>query len=420
MKKKPLLFRMLKARTFGLLVLIATVLISCTKDSSSDIGSTNKYLVSYEKLSNLQKSIIISTFTTASLKYQEIIPLRDNTQYSVDVYKIEYKTTFKGEEMIASGLVAIPDEAESFPILSFQNGTNTAHANAPTEGNNNINFLLMTGMAGNGYIMLIPDYIGFGTSKSVLHPYIVKEPTYEAIIDLIYATQEYLDQYSEKAMYDETYFLAGYSQGGYSTLTALKEIESNPDIQFTVTATSCGAGVYDIMETTNYVLNQEVFPGPQYLPYYVYSHMQYGSLSGSLSDYFNEPYASSIPELFNGSYTNAEVNSGLNDTLAVLLSPNFLANYSQGTEFEELRNDMNANTVSAWKANSLLRFYHGDADKNVPPEQSSNIYVDFQNLGLGEQVAYYSLPDLTHETGVYPWGIQSVLWFNELRSVANE
>jgi len=376
-----------------------------------------QYLNGYEKISTLSQSFITTIYRYQSIQYPEITELLNNTQYDVDIYRINYNTTYQDSGIIASGIVCIPDAPEAFPILSFQNGTNTSHNNAPSVSIANSYFTLLQSLAGNGYILLIPDYIGFGSSEDILHPYYQKETNNDAIIDMIYAARELLDYYEGSAIYEETCFLMGYSQGGWATLSALKEIESNMDVDFTVKATSCGAGAYKLLNVANDILQRDTFPGPLYLPYYIYSHQQYGTIHDPLGKFFREPYSSDIPQLFNGNYTNSEVNNHLTNTIADLITADMINNLNVSEDFLELRTDLEHNSIDAWLVNSLLRFYHGNADNNVPINQSISIFNDFLLVGNNaEIVKYYEMDGLNHETGILPWGINSIIWFNQLKA----
>jgi hypothetical protein len=166
---------------------------------------------------------------------------------------------------------------------------------------------------------------------------------------------------------------------------------------------------------SNYILKLETFPGPLYLPYFVYSEQVFGALTDPLGTYFNEPYAGRIPSLFDGSHTNGEVNANLNDTISRLVTPDLIQNFTSGTEFQDLRNVLSENSISAWPLDAQVRFYHGTIDDNVPPEQSQLIYDSFISSGADpSKVSLWPLEGMNHETGVIPWGINTINWFNEL------
>jgi hypothetical protein len=233
---------------------------------------------------------------------------------------------------------------------------------------------------------------------------------------MIKACHEMLDENDIQAKSSGEHFLMGYSQGGWATLSGLKNIETNHKTALPVTATSCGAGAYDMMAMSTYVLAQEVFPGPLYLPYFIYSQQLFGAHNDPLNKFFNEPYAIRIPELFNGTYSNTQVNAQLNDTISRLLKSDMMLEFSGGADFAQLRSLLVKNSVTAWLPGSKISFYHGSADLNVPPEQSQLIYNSFVNLGVGpDKIQLISLPGTDHEFSLMPWGFKTINWFNELK-----
>lgn len=388
----------------------------CKKDSTNQEPDV-KTLVSYQKILIYPAATIKQQLGVLQGFYPEVAPIANNSTYGVDVYKITYNTLYKGETVLASGLVCLPQTQDSVPIISFQNGTNTLKSDCPTENPTSYYFTLMEYMAGNGYIITFPDYIGFGASAEYLHPYYERETTDMAVIDMIKACHELLAEKDIQARFNGDHYLMGYSQGGWATLSALNNIETNFKSTIPVKATSCGAGAYDMMAMSNYVLAQQVFPGPLYLPYFIYSQQVFGAHNDPLSKFFNEPYASRIPELFNGMYSNTQVDDQLNDTISVLLKSNMISGFSNGADFAQLRSLLVKNSVTAWVPASKINFYHGTADLNVPPEQSLLMYNSFVNLGVGQdKIQLISLPGTDHESSLLPWGLKTINWFNELKN----
>ena len=85
----------------------------------------------------------------------------------VTVYKIVYKTTVNNQEINASGLVCVPATPGDYPVLSFQNGTNTVNAYAPSQFPSDYSYQMIELIASLGYIVVISDYPGFGASASI-------------------------------------------------------------------------------------------------------------------------------------------------------------------------------------------------------------------------------------------------------------
>lgn len=398
-------------------ILIVLVEFSCEKKENDT--PTFSYIVNYEFIKTIPVSSIVTTLSLLSIQYPEASSLQSSAQYDVQVYKLTYKTHYKTEEINVSGLICIPNANEAFPLISFQNGTNTLNANAASMNPNSILFLYLESFAGCGYVLVIPDYIGFGASSQFVHPYYVNEPTTNAVVDLMKATKEFLSSDLVDARLNNNNYLMGYSQGGWSTLCTFKRLEEGTD-SIPVMAASCGAGAYNLINAADYIASQVTYTSPLYLPYYIYSHQQYGSISESLNLFFNEPYASRIPGLFDGLHDDFQINSQLNDTISSLLKPEFisaLTNPNIGADnYANFRSDLINNSVSAWAINGNLHFYHGNADDQVPVTESRNIYQDFLQLNSSDKVEYFEMDGFNHSTGSIPWGVKTIKWFISLEN----
>ncbi len=402
-------------RKIVLPVLLVTLIVyACKKD---DLGiADNLYLVEFEPVSLLSIQSVDALITFLEAEYPQAAGIKDYADYPVQVLRMVYKTHYRGSEVHASGLVCLPTAAGKFPIISFQNGTNTRHDYAPSADPLNSSYMLIESMASNGYIVLIPDYIGFGASSSEVHPYYQKESTWTAVIDMIHAGNELVQDRTILAKANDEYYLMGYSQGGWSTLSVLEELEKNGPAELSVSAASCGAGAYDLMDMAQYLFGLETFPSPLYLPYFVYGEQVFGALDDPLDKYFNQPYASIIPQLFDGSHTNGEVNAGLNDTISRLLTSGLLENFSSGEDFRVLRNVLTENSITAWQVDARLRYYHGTADMDVPPGQSLSMYEEFIQAGSDPlKVEHFVMDGLDHGAGVILWGIETINWFNQMQ-----
>ncbi|NJK87405.1 MAG: alpha/beta hydrolase [Bacteroidales bacterium] len=213
--------------------------------------------------------------------------------------------------MQASGIISIPEAEGFYPIISFQNGTITENSRAPSKNIGDPLVSFLTGLAGNGFIVVIPDYLGFGASEELLHPYHHRNSNDAIVIDLIKATDEFLAGGAEKAKSNNSLFLMGYSQGGWASMSVFETIENSNVLPYNLAAVSCGAGAYDLYGFTEYITQLEDFAAPYYLPYFIYSHISNGLLAGNVEKYFNEPFASRLPDLFNGNNSGSVINSQL-------------------------------------------------------------------------------------------------------------
>ncbi len=215
-----------------MLMLVMILLVNgCNKETTDP--ASNQYLVDFNEENLFLLQSIEAMLAPLEPLYPQAAGIKEHAAYSVQVFSMNYKTHYKGEEITASGLVCIPLADAKFPVISFQNGTNTYHGNAPTANPLNYNYLLLEAMASNGYIILIPDYIGFGASSDQVHPYYQKETTASTVIDMMHACSELVQDKKVLAKIADRNYLMGYSQGGWATLSVLEELEKgdHPDIK---------------------------------------------------------------------------------------------------------------------------------------------------------------------------------------------
>ncbi len=128
-------------------------------------------------------------------------------------------------------------------------------------------FAIMESLASMGFIVVIPDYIGFGASASLPHPYLDAKSSTQSILDMIRATKEYSTDDKVLAKPTKDLFIFGYSQGGWATMQLQKTIEKDYSTEFNLIASSCGAGPYSIEYMNKYIVDQPIYPMPYFLAY---------------------------------------------------------------------------------------------------------------------------------------------------------
>src|SRR5664279_4907395 len=174
-------------RTVLKLSFVAAILVlitySCKKEDSA---KTYSYFVSKKLVVEFKKDYITSMLDLASIQIPEVAGIKSHVISDISVYKIVYKTTINGNDINASGLICVPVTSGDYPVLSFQNGTNTVYADAPSASPSDYTHQLIESIASMGYVVLIADYPGFGESSQIPHPYLVKEPTVRSLVDLLY------------------------------------------------------------------------------------------------------------------------------------------------------------------------------------------------------------------------------------------
>jgi pimeloyl-ACP methyl ester carboxylesterase len=382
----------------------------------TDPFDDNLYLVSADREVTLTKTSILTLLNAASTLYPDVSMITNDVASGVIVYSVTYNTTFMGNDVLASGLIAVPSEPGSYPVLAYQNGTNTLYANAPSVNPYYTLYQLLECAASTGYVVVITDYLGFGVSEDIAHPYLHKESTVQTVIDMLYALREFDEDIAKDITVLDEHYLMGYSQGGWATLALLETLEQDYAADFNLAGCTCGAGPYDVSYFNSWLLGQTEYPMPSFIGYISYAYSTHGLFTNSLSEIFNEPYATRIPALYDGTRSTEQINDQLTISISQLFKPEYISGYASAPAFKSVRDAMTANSVEGWDSNVPLLFTHGTADTYVPPVLSQRIYDAMITAGTSvASCAYVPLEGLDHSAGIVPAGLAGLAFFKSLR-----
>ncbi|RIH64201.1 hypothetical protein D1164_02385 [Mariniphaga sediminis] len=372
------------------------------------------YLTDYELVKTYTPIVIEASLNAFISKYPDLEFLKERAKYGFKVYKIQYKTSFKGEPVLASGIVSVPIGEEFFPSISYQNGTNTLHANAPSVNpNNNELYLLLEFVASTGFVVSMPDYLGFGSSDNMFHPYLHKESTVQVVLDMLRAVEE-LATLKGFSLNEELY-LTGYSQGGWATMQVQKAIENEFSGEFNLKASAPAGGPYDLNFINEYILNRETYPMPYFFGYMFDSYTNLEAITTPIDEVFNSPYNTLIPVLYDGTKSGEEINAELTTSVSELFTANYRQNYKTDTSYSSILSTLSDNSIEAWNTSIPTRIIHGTADSFVPMDVATNIYQSFLTKGVStDRVQLVPIPETDHIDGIIPAGLFSIQWFLEL------
>lgn len=367
---------------------------------SVEIAPVKERLVSSELVASVPQNMLQSIATSEGFG-----AYINEVKYGVDVYKIVYYTTYQDREIKASGLVCVPQNiSEPAPVLSAQHGTIFTQHDAPT------NFTDLSGFelfASSGYVTFIPDYIGFGASEGIFHPYYNQKYSGLVVVDMIKAGKSFCQK--ESIHLSDKLFLVGYSEGGYVTLAAQKEIETHPEHGLQVTASAAGAGGYNLVSMLGSVTAGKSYPYPSYQAYVLQSYNNTNNWNRPLTDFFQEPYASRLPGLFDGTNGGGAINSQLTTDPKGLFSPAFFEALQKPAGELPLKQALQANSFYDWVPQSPTRLYHGTADEIVPFENSKETYERFVAQGA-KQLEFIPIQKGTHGTAFEPMLRSLIPW----------
>jgi pimeloyl-ACP methyl ester carboxylesterase len=408
-----------RRKWFLLIVVFAGLFLNSCKENNGPETPDYEYYISNQYKSEVAAQTIKVKLLFAQADFPEIPQLSDfaaKVTNDILVHKVIYKTSLQGKSIRASGLVYLPKTAGNYPVMCFQNGTNTVNKDAPSESSGSDNWFMLESLASMGFIVVVPDYIGFGESANLPHPYLHAESTTQSILDMLRAVNELTSEDKVVAKPTKDLYIFGYSQGGWATMQLQKAIEKNYSEEFNLIASSCAAGPYSIGFMNDFIAKSTDYPMPYFLGYLLNSYSSLKLFPNPLSDLFQEPYGTKIPTLFNGTNTGGTINAALTTNMANLLTSEFRMGFDTNTKFAGLKSAFIANSVAPWAISTPTKLYHGSADELIPVSLSNKMFLDLKTAGtLDSKLELKIIPGADHTGGVFPVGISTIEWFLSLK-----
>jgi len=395
----------------GLLLLILG-LTACEEDLVEEPElPSQRILLSYEQVDELENDplILLASLYSPGLDLEAI-------QYDAEIYKMEYLTTYQGEEITASGLVCVPSDARTtpFPMLLGFHATISSQREAPSNYTP-LNNSSIEPLATLGYITVIPDYIGFGSSADLLHPFFVRETVTRSSTDMLRAAAAMMDELEQA--YAEELVLAGYSQGAYNAMATLYTLENDTILsEWELLAAACGGGAYDLPALTQAILSEDRYSSPELLSYLIFAYHEHYQLDGKLDQYFQPPYDQLIPDLYDGSLDLGAIRGRLTNNLTLLLQDQFLEEL-RTADSSLLEAKLVENSIPVWPVATPVHFFHAPLDQVISEAQTLNLYQSLQQAGAPE-IMYTPLEEAnSHQDAGLPMIINTVRWLISIRAV---
>ena len=390
-------------------LLFSSLIFIITSCKKTDDKPYYDYFVSKELAVTYTTTAITSMLSSGVQSYPAISEIIQYIKSDVNVCKMVYKTDVFGEEIEASGLVCVPVNPGEYPVVSFQNGTNTVNAYAPSEYVINPSYQLVEYIASMGFIVVIPDYPGFGRSKQIPHPYLIAEPTVRSVVDMLYALEESCEYEFDGIEARNEYYLVGYSQGGWATLALHKALELDYNDDFELHGSVCGAGPYNLYDLLREMTDTTAYPMPYYLGYIINAYSYYDQFTNPVSDVLNEPYASRLNTLYTGTLTGDQINNQLSTSIPQLFKPDFISGFTSSAAYSSVREALEKNSISPWATYKPLLLVHGEGDTHVSVTATLNMYDEMLIAGTSsETCSKVIFPYLDHGDAILPAMIEGL------------
>ncbi|MCX6277214.1 MAG: hypothetical protein NT004_03845 [Bacteroidetes bacterium] len=252
-----------------------------------------------------------------------------------------------------------------------------------------------------GYVVVAPDYIGYGASKDKVHPYYDVVSTGQVSADMLLAAKEYFASISRKVSHKVT--VMGYSQGGQASLSFLRFVETEPLYQdaFVIDQVFAGGGAYDLIKSYDAFVKKDYSSQPVTIPLLVLG-LNYGeNLNLDLKQMFAEPLYSNYNEwIISKKYTTDEVTAMMKETkLTKIMAPEAFDTTNPNTK--KFRNALRKNSlivygkITNWTPKAKITLLHATDDTIVPYENTDSAYKAF--LAAGCNVTKHDISNKDHK-----------------------
>ncbi len=383
-----------------LLVWSLLILNSCNDDTKPvPPQEENIYLKESSSIATLNKQQVLQKAGTLAAVVAQYV------KHDIKVYKITYKTkNTDGSDITASGALILPVTTGPVSMISVQHGTISNPDEAPSlfrDGSEGSSFGSLFGSM--GYIIAYPDYIGYGESKDLPHPYEHRASLASASLDMLRAAKEFLRGQTD-VKWDEKLYIAGYSEGGFATMSLQRKIEEEASSEFNLRASSCGAGAYDKTAFMKHIINVKTDGVAGYNSLYLWVLLTYDriyKLNKPASYYFTEKYAPQI--------TTSGKNASIPESFHLALNDSFKKALNDGTD-KAFIDAIADNDVYDFKPKTPTQLYHGTDDPLVFFFNSENAYNAMQKRGA-TNVEFIKVNKGTHSSSILPFLLGTQAFF---------
>lgn len=322
---------------------------------------------------------------------------------AVDCYRMEYPMVrANGETVRLTGLLALPRGIAPRRIASFQHGTTTTRTAVPSQPDG-------TGLAaailfaGEGYMLVVPDYPGLGGAPG-RHPYYVAEEIGPSVVAMIDAAGRL------KGAPRGPVVLAGFSEGGWDSLAALRLLEARGT---PVLASAQVAGAYDLRRIS--LPAAMTGDAPSHSLYLAYAAWGQAAHYGHRLDSVLTPhYAATVERVFDGGKPD-EIIAALPANPREMFNPGFLEAYDRDRPHWYL-DAFAANSLTDITPRAPVRLYYGSKDMDVSPQEA--IVAAKAMRARGADVTAVDVGPVGHDASMLAAAPLILGWLGELEAGA--
>lgn len=314
-----------------------------------------------------------------------------------------YESEYKGQKIILSGNMYVPKSKKCKGLILACHYTYAALCESPSQGPT-----LSSLLANKGYAVVDADYVGFGITYQMVHPYLDKNATARAVADFGRLARPFLEANGYTFESDEV-IIFGYSQGGHAATAVQEFIENHPDYykDLPLTKVYCGGGPYDPKTTYDVAKKTDVIGFPAVVPMFLQGTIYANDLPITEADFLSDEMLKDDRYkkwLNSKAYTMDQVNILMKSIGCGQFSTILRKEAMGGEEYapnQQLFAALAANSTATYCPKTPMYIFHSKGDDVVTFENAEALQKKFRELGADESKIEYDFGDYgSHRSGL--------------------
>ncbi|MFT4103712.1 MAG: lipase family protein [Burkholderiaceae bacterium] len=329
----------------------------------------------------------------------------------VAVSSLEYNTIgARGEDTNATAAIMVPTGAAegcsgARPVVLYAHGTtfDKAFDMAKVDSNGEARLAMIT-FAARGYVVVAPNYTGYGRSRLGYHPYLNADAQADDLVDAMRATRGQFSAMSTTVTLGSQLYLTGYSQGGHVAMATHRAMQQRYAGEFSVTASGPMSGPYALWTFSQLISQgQQNIGASLFTPMVLTSYQQaYGNIYATPADAYQPPYDTILPGLLpstDPASAIAKVPAGADGAYRTLYDAGDGSPFILKTSFRQASlqassgyaQALQRNDLLGWKPGAPMALCYGAGDPTVFGMNSTSAEASF--AGQGAIVSRFDLED---------------------------
>ncbi|MDR0926222.1 MAG: hypothetical protein LBO69_00460 [Ignavibacteria bacterium] len=387
-------------KNLSILIFSILLLASCSTDNPVVVPDkpVDNYLVEAQ-----QTGVATKEFLALVLNFSGYQDYAEMLNSNVKAIRVTYNTLYKGSKLVVSGVFCVSENFDpQYPTVIYEHGTileNEAPSLAIADMFSYTQEVALCMALASIYncAVLLPDYIGYGVSASITHPYLHSESIGQASLDMIRAFKEYTADPESQLSFNNNVFITGYSEGGYAAVALQKKIQE-ASTNLRIEKVVAGSGPYDNVGFAKECLGQTTDLGDKFISSYLWTIGMYKNDYGYSKNY-NAMFSDADNALLQASGYDFgyfhPMGLAINTNPSLLFKTEFINGVLLDTD-TELLSILAENSLTNFTPSDSLIFVYGTADDWVYPLNTINAYNAMSEKGC--KVKCYIYPNGDHIT----------------------